>query len=515
MVRTSGAAILAFAQIVCAIQQGWGQQRVLKGEVRWADSNIGIAGARVSAVGMDLTTATDTAGKFAISLPVGTVTLRIRAAGATGRDVTVRPDDDSLLVKLQRVALQHVAVLGMADLAPLYAEPANAGANVWIAARGRVESLRSTISSISVSPGDYVVGVAARAPSIEHLSASSGNLFDLVSVEPGVGLTGVGGQAQIPAVKLPVNYVGTDQTGRSILHLKPFVVPRPGLHYTAFDERFRGSILIALVDSTRPMDAADLPSPGIQIRVLANADTVHPDPLRIRRTNRFERVWIVLTPPTDSIRVHVQPEFTPGASPIEVPVARPQVTVTANPGEIAAFGLERADVLIRVESYAARRPRDVTLSSDVSKLEPSPLRVDSTGMGTATIRSHWLGVATITASSPPLKEGSTRVSFRFPWWFLGSALVGGVVGALLRRSFATRAMSLWKYVWQGPVTGLSAAFVYVFLTTVGILPGKEVRNEAIVLFASMFGEIARSKRATDWLKTFTGVFGRMFREGEA
>src|SRR5690606_35217472 len=132
---------------------------------------------------------------------------------------------------------------------------------------------------------------------------------------------------------------------------------------------------------------------------------------------------------------------------------------------IQGWGLETADVLVSAQAADAERDNTLQLASTMGRLSATEAALDKGGNAKVSIRSESVGTGKVTARGGGLDGASAEVEFVFPWRCLGAALVGGVVGGLLRKR--SRSKSPGAFVKSLGIAVLSAAIV-VGLYVLGI-----------------------------------------------
>jgi hypothetical protein len=178
------------------------------------------------------------------------------------------------------------------------------------------------------------------------------------------------------------------------------------------------------------------------------------------------------------------------ADSIVIPVRRPGIEVLPVADHIRGFGLEETKVIVRVPEARGRRGEVVALQAQLGSISPSPVPLDDSGTGVAVLRSAKTGVATITATDPPFLGGNAPVRFQWPIAFALATLLGGAVGALLRKD-ARRRLGRSLFI------GVLAAFVVAIAHAVGIsvgawsTPGGAAGEGVFFVIAAVAGFLGR------------------------
>ncbi len=341
-----------------------------------------------------------------------------------------------------------------------------------VVADNRTDTISSTVSTWRLRPGHFVtIGVGTTATAATPFPAPVRG--DLMA--------------------LPFRYLTTDSSGAATLYLRPAVeIERGGLRYEGKDRGFRGSFLLGLQDSLQYQASYTL-SPGIQFALTADADSLEPTSLSVEHTNLpFERVRLVTFSPSDSVRLHIRPQFNPEGADLWLPVQRPALTVTASPERIQGFGLETAALSLGRTANAPAEPVVVRVTSDRGNPTPNELTLSEAGTGLAKIRSSGLGTATIRAESPPFGSGEALLYYVFPLAFLIAALLGGGLAAIARALYDRRRnkqVSIVGYAISGLLVGLVIAVLYAVGANVLELDVKAEYGEALVFAIAAVGAI--------------------------
>ncbi|HVS12512.1 MAG TPA: hypothetical protein VMV46_01215, partial [Thermoanaerobaculia bacterium] len=254
---------------------------------------------------------------------------------------------------------------------------------------------------------------------------------------------------------------------------------------------FLGRIFAAVRDVRRPGESRTLETP-IELLVTAEVDEVEPRRISLNQTNRFSEVSLRATSPRDLVRVRLVPSFDPEGAEIEMPVLRGELRLTISPREIQGLGLETARVTVQAAGLPSSAGLVVALSSDRGSLEADAPTLNPSGIASTTIRSVSLGEATVRAEAAAagLAPGEAAVHFVFPWLFLAAALVGGVVGSLIRwaRTEHAARRSLWvELLVLGVLVGLVVAAAYsIGINLLGLEP-KARAGEALVFVLAALG----------------------------
>jgi hypothetical protein len=258
---------------------------------------------------------------------------------------------------------------------------------------------------------------------------------------------------------------------------------------------FRGALFLAIEDSLRRSESRPLPTP-VRFQLLAEADTVNPAELSFEHTNfPLRRVEVTARRASDSLRVHLIPEFDVEGTDIWLPVV-PFLEVETTPLRIQGWGVQTAQVVVRVAGTTAATPTMVNLTSSSGELEALDLQIGAAGSGATSLRSAGAGEAVLRASAPGLGEATTTIVFVWPWVFLLAALLGGVFGGVAaaaqhegRAGSSRWSTSALKGLFVGVLAALAwyALGVNLLQLELGVPRQNELAVFALAALAGFFG----------------------------
>ena len=154
----TAAYVLAGVALLASVAAGQATAtRSVTGRVVDAETHQGVAGARVSVVGLTaLATQTDDSGAFRLNVPLTPVTLLARMFGRTPRQVTVHSTQASVEIALQRdvLNLDRVVVTGQATSVQ------SANAATAVSTIGAEDLANVAAASMEVSMQGKVVGAS-------------------------------------------------------------------------------------------------------------------------------------------------------------------------------------------------------------------------------------------------------------------------------------------------------------------------------------------------------------------
>ncbi len=353
---------------------------------------------------------------------------------------------------------------------------------------------RITREGIGAKPADDVrvlsrTGVRRVPAAVESLQLRRGEYAAAKLDEP-VKSTQIGDDMKW---QFPIRIVGSNAQGESLSVRPVALLGGGGLVLISSAGVYGGQIHVGLEDERQPTQSRPL-GRGIQI-LLTGADSIEPSSVAIDHTNLpFQIVEIKARNPSDEITVRLRPDFDPEGIELPVPVVRPELSILASPSSIQGYGLETADLTVRVVG-GAPDGSEVVLVSANSKPEPAVVRIPgATGSASAVVRSIGLGRATIAAEGLGV-SASGEIEFAFPWAFVLSATAGGIIGGLIRfiqlKMKQAEKIRVVPLMWH-LVFGVAAGFLVAVACAVGVNLFEGIRpvatvGEALVLFSSGLG----------------------------
>ncbi|MGE0669046.1 MAG: hypothetical protein AB7O49_21040 [Sphingomonadales bacterium] len=283
--------------------------------------------------------------------------------------------------------------------------------------------------------------------------------------------------------------VQTTDTAAKELILKAVAFPRAPLRLNGATGRFEGGISVGVIEvdgsGTRTLSAP------VAFQVLGPV-TSAPETVSIDRTAPpYRDIQVAAEAPDAEIRVTIVSNVAPAGEEMVLQV-RPSLGVTVTPPRIQGWGLETADVLVSAQAAEAGRDHRLQLASTLGRLSATEASLGEGGAAKVSIRSESVGTGKVSVRGGGLDGASADVEYVFPWRFLGAALVGGVVGGLLRKR--SRSRSPGAFAKSIGIAVLSAAVV-VGLYVLGInlvgfaLPahGGEVLVFVVAALGALYG----------------------------
>lgn len=314
---------------------------------------------------------------------------------------------------------------------------------------------------------------------------------DVIAVPTGTGVkrdsspgSATNGSATDEHVDLPVRLVTVDRSGTQVLTLSIRVAAEGGgLTFNEATKDFSGDVLIGIEDSARRNEQIALGRP-MELQITSDAGRVEPQTIRIAHTNiPWQRVKLVARSPRDTVHVVIRAVFAPDGHAAPILVDRPRIEVRPAAANIQGLGLEAVRVTVTVPQFLRGDTVTLTLWSDNGGLDASTLRIPPSGTAEVGLRSSGLGRNTIHAEISGIALGQAPIRYTLPWPFLLAAVLGGVLGTLIRRR--EKRLARADFV-AGIVAGLFSAVAYAIgLNVTGIDLNVRVGEAAVLVVATL------------------------------
>ena len=299
------------------------------------------------------------------------------------------------------------------------------------------------------------------------------------------------------AFVLPTRFTAFTTQGGQPVNFNIVLAVLDALHYDAGTRRFMGRLAMALVNSANRDDNSAL-THEVPVLLAAEAADITPVPLLFTVLNAPQEVHLSVLSPTDPYAVHAMTALNHGPDSIVVPIRRPDIEVRPVSSPIRGLGLEETTVVIRIAETQGRKGQEVALQTTRGSIAPSPVALDESGTGVAKLRSAGIGSAQITATDSPFHDGHGKVEFAWPVAFALATLLGGIVGALLRKDArqhplgsiligmlaatvvcVAHAVGVNTQAWGTPSGGAGEG-LFFFVAAVAGFSGREVMSKFVI-----------------------------------
>jgi hypothetical protein len=329
-----------------------------------------------------------------------------------------------------------------------------------------VTMVSPTLNAINIRPGDYVIARLGNEITVEQLPEGKRRFT------------------------LPFRLYGVNQNGTT-LNLDVVVEDEGGMRFADEANRFEGILHIGVVDRDNPTSTQQTLPAALNLLVINEQGGIRPDgDLQINHTNLpFEEVIAFSVDPRDPFNIKIRSSFSETPVMFGMTINRPQLALTISPPAIKGFGLEAAEIIVRVQGLSQPEGKNVILAATRGGLEDASLEFDRNGTASTKIRSSGVGEAVITASMGGADGVSARLMFVKPWAFFLIAIVGGFVGSLifLLQDKVTSGKKIVGRIFLGILIAIIVAVGFaVGVNLTGVEPKAKV-GEAVIFFLAVIG----------------------------
>ena len=299
-----------------------------------------------------------------------------------------------------------------------------------------------------------------------------------------------------PFYALPIRLVTPDANLSGAWVLRPVFKVARRLRWEPEQRVFAGAIFLALEDSMRRRESKRLQTP-VRFQVVGtDADSIDPSEFALEHTNfPLRRVNVTARRVTDSLRVHIIPEFDVAGVDVWLPV-EPTLRIEATPPRIQGWGVQTAHIVVRAVGASASRPESATVISTAGDLDSVVVALGAGGTGSVKIRSRGTGIARLDATATGWADGQTTIEYVWPWVFVLAALLGSMFGGLVSAVLEQRGRKRirWgEHALKGMLAGILAAVAWYALgvNLLQIDVGVPRQNElAVFAFSALAGFFA-------------------------
>lgn len=285
-----------------------------------------------------------------------------------------------------------------------------------------------------------------------------------------------------------------DKDSQEII-LKAVAFPGTPLRYNPKNQRFEGGISVGVIE-VGDSNARTLSAP-IAFQVIGPV-TAEPETVTTSETAPpYKTIHVSTDAPDPEVDVQVVSNVAPAGETLKLRV-RPSLAVSVTPANIQGWGLETADVLVSAQGFRPGSGNRLQVSTTLGRMTSNVAALDDSGMAQVSLRSESTGIGQVSVSGAGLDGATTTIAYVFPWRFLGAALIGGVVGGLLRKR--SRSSSPGVLLKSLGIAVMSAAIV-VALYVLGInlvgfaLPS--TGGEVLVFVVAALGALYGTKLLSD------------------
>ncbi len=350
-----------------------------------------------------------------------------------------------------------------------------ASALVRVSAAGAVmDTLRATPDTLTLAPGEAII----------RSTGSAGTTRS------------VGGRRQ---VYLPVRALEAASSGRVVQYSIAYVIARDGLHYDPDGKRFRGRVDFVLDDSINPQVVERLTRPRV-VHLAGPFDAISRVNLEFGSTNQYQTVDVEALTATDTVLPLEVRALGLTNLRVPLPVHSPRLTLRTNTREILGFGLQVVRVTVSLSADAGGQLRTVSPSAKRGTPDSALLHVASGSDGVFELRSSFMGRDSVSVAGEGFTDGMLEMVYLPPTLFVMLALLGGVVGGVLRQLTGGAAGSAGARVLRGTalglLTGIVAAPAYALgINLVGVTVAVGVSESATFVIAALGAYYGLPERA--------------------
>lgn len=338
-----------------------------------------------------------------------------------------------------------------------------------------VTDVRPDVNSVGITAGDFVfrkMSDTARRIRNPAITATPGT--GAVHVAPGGAPapppTGAPATeltpAAIPALSkaattyvMPYRWLTLDSAGVERVLVPFFILTSGGLTYDVASRTYRGVALIGLEDTLHANVAVTLPRPLKLLLTTTSGGSVKPLELAIGHTSLDYDSVSIESP--DSTNVKIRTGADPAGIIIPIPVRSMTVAMIPQQSTLQGLGLATTDIAISLPRGITRSDTaTITFSSTGAPVRPSSVRTSGDVVPIVRLRSGLPGPDSISAYLDGVRVGGTVVTFVTPWSFLGSTLIGILLGGAARFFGGKRrkhARMLMRDIMKGLPFGVLAA----------------------------------------------------------
>lgn len=280
----------------------------------------------------------------------------------------------------------------------------------------------------------------------------------------------------IPGVARAVSVNGEE------VQFKPYIYAGDPLRYEFESSRFHGKFYVGVAAlSEGPQDL----SAPVVFQAL-ETDSVTPGKLDVARAGPpFEAMDVDVADANAEVTLRVVTQYSPDVMSVTLPLA-PTTRITPSTTQIQAYGLGTTLVSVTVVGLANPEGRKVMVTATPrGSFEPAEVVLDKFGSASTTLRSDGQGQAALSAVMFGATPIPSAVTFELPTETVIAALIGGLLGAMVRLLPQKRRGASRKFLVGVIVAVLTGFFGFaIYAIGVNLLPFQPtVTKGAILVFA--------------------------------
>ncbi|HZV69382.1 MAG TPA: hypothetical protein VFG10_07560 [Saprospiraceae bacterium] len=289
------------------------------------------------------------------------------------------------------------------------------------------------------------------------------------------------GYKVIPELHIETGSPGTEAFRIVFSLLQPF-------RYSNEVKKFKATLGFFLMPETGTSTANVLQPVDIEI-VSSEVSSILPRHLQIPHLNLpSSTVDLMADHVSDSAQVKVITTSNPGGYVTYLKV-EPTLEILTNVTTLQGYGIQKIPVDVRFLGLNSSGSATVNFTAGKGTVSPNSVVVSYNKPSTVYLSSEGTGEVKLTAYTNNLQSNDLNFKYVFPWAFLLSSVLGGLIGGLVKYYFNTRKRKFpIKPILGGILVGFIVAVAYYFL---GInLAGLSISaglNEIAVLGLSALG----------------------------
>ncbi|MEE4298892.1 MAG: hypothetical protein V2J24_05560 [Pseudomonadales bacterium] len=228
-------------------------------------------------------------------------------------------------------------------------------------------------------------------------------------------------------------------------------------------DRFRGRIGLGVLSRTRPQDTSPI-DPPVRFTVSGPGLSLDPVQIPVGHLNQpLEEIDVSYSEPRAEVELQLVSSFDPQA-PLRrrVEAELPRLELFTSRPSADGFGLGTISVSVAAAAGPSFAGRRVSLRTTGGYLDQSEVTLDDQGRGETTLRSSFVGAASISARGYPFSPPTpVDVRFAMPLALLGALVAGALAGAAARHFFT-------RERWRRFAGGMLAGIVGGVLAVLGV-----------------------------------------------
>lgn len=277
------------------------------------------------------------------------------------------------------------------------------------------------------------------------------------------------------------------------------------LIYNAATNKYVGVLSILLVeDSDSLLLDGKLKDPvPIELSIGANATAV-PSIVQIDHVN-LPRTIINITDNSQVNPVPIRVITNFNTKGYTTYLIKEKILLIETPSRsLQGFGVQTIPINISLQGYTGNDSVNVTIDVDKGIVNPNKIKLTKNTSGTVSLTSEGIGDVNIKVSAQEFTSGQKQFRFVFPWMFILFALIGGLVGSVIKYLMTKGKKNIFRILALGLLTGIAFAILY-YVLGIEVFATKLSRNvnEFAVLGISFLG-------ALFWGNIYNLISGKLF-----